>query len=82
MAYEVKVNTGNLFKNDNPKNENSPPYTGKVNIGGAMYYQSAWVAKTKDGKSYFNQKFTPMDGPKQQKPEKASYDIDADDIPF
>lgn len=83
MAFEVKLNTGQLFKNEKPQNENSPPYTGKVNIGGSMYYQSAWVGETKNGKKYFNQKFTPMDDSKStQKPQPKSYDVDEDSIPF
>lgn len=83
MAFELQLNTGHLYKNENPKNEKSPPYTGKVNVGGVMYYQSAWIDETKTGKKRFSQKFTPMDDSKStQKPQSKSYDVDEDSIPF
>jgi hypothetical protein len=83
MAYEVKPNTGSLFKNDKMKNEKSPTYTGTVNIDGVDYWQSAWVNETKDGKKYFSQKFNRKDPPAEQpKGEAKAYDLDDDAIPF
>jgi len=34
MAYEIKPNTGSLFKNDKMKHDKSPTYTGTINIDG------------------------------------------------
>jgi hypothetical protein len=82
VAYEIKPNTGSLFKNDKMKHEKSPTYTGTVNIDGVEYYQSAWVNETKDGKKYFAQKFNRKDGAVAQEKKPTSYDLDDDAIPF
>lgn len=45
---------GFLFPNKNKKGEKSPDYSGKIEIGGVVYYASAWVDKTKDEQSYLS----------------------------
>lgn len=60
MAYEMRDNTGSLFKNDRKENENHADYTGKVLIAGVEYYQNAWVKTAKSGKKYFSQSFKPV----------------------
>jgi len=86
MAYEMKENTGSLFKNEKATSENHPGYTGKVLIGGVMYWQSAWL-KEANGKRYFSQSFKPVE---QQAPTQARSKPEPepvggsfnDDIPF
>jgi uncharacterized protein (DUF736 family) len=81
MAYEMKDNSGSLFKNDKATSENSPSHTGTVLIGGVKYYQSAWVKETKDGRKYFSQSFKPVDDTSYAKREPTSQAID-DEVPF
>lgn len=52
-GYQIRVNSGNLFKNnsDNPK---APQYRGLVNIDGKGYDLALW----KTEKGYLNVKFT------------------------
>jgi len=52
-GYEIRENSGNLFKNDsdNPK---APSYKGLVNIEGVGYQLALW----KTEKGYLNVKFT------------------------
>ena len=70
--YETKDMTGSLFKNDKPKNEKSPPYTGRMKIEGKEYWMNAWVNEKKDGSKYFGFTFNPVE---QEK--KSSDDIGA-----
>lgn len=57
MAYEIKENTGSLFRNDTKEGETHPDYKGSVKIDGKEYYLSAWVKATKEGKKYFSLSF-------------------------
>ena len=49
MAYEQKVNTGILFKNNKKTTEKHPDYTGKANIDGAEKELSGWVKNGEKG---------------------------------
>jgi len=52
-GYEIRVNSGNLFKN-NSENPKAPSYRGLVNIEGVGYNLALW----KTEKGYLNVKFT------------------------
>ena len=43
MAYEVRDNTGTLFKNDRKELDTHPDYNGKALISGVEYWISAWI---------------------------------------
>lgn len=88
MAYEMRDNSGSLFKNNKPRNEKSPQWTGKAMIDGKMRFFDAWEKKDKNGNTWFSCSFKEM---QQVKQEIAAFDnisnqdtIDAfeDDIPF
>lgn len=64
--YEIKDMTGSLFKNDKPRNEKSPPYTGRIKIRGEEFWINGFVNEKKDGTKYFGLTFNPCEG---QKPE-------------
>ena len=75
MAYEIKENTGSIFKNEYKKdNEKAPDYKGKANIDGKTKDISCWINETKDGKKYFAVKFSD-EYVKEQKEEPS-------DLPF
>jgi len=83
MAFEKRDLSGAVFKNKKPMNENSPNMTGNAMIDGVEYWVNGWTKTNKDGEKWISLAFKRKDGPKQQqKPEKTSYDIDADSIPF
>jgi len=46
VAYELRDNSGNLFKNEKREKENQPHARGEAMIDGVVYQISAW---TKDG---------------------------------
>lgn len=83
MAYEMKDMTGSLWKNDKATADNHPTHTGRVMIDGVMYWQSAWVKDSNDGRRYFSQAFRRIEQEAPQKPQpKKAADIPHDDIPF
>jgi hypothetical protein len=81
-GWEIKLNSGNLFKNtsDNPK---APLYSGAVNIDGSEWRLALW----KSEKGYLSCKFTQdnhvggMDFDKPVPTENLSKEPN-DDIPF
>lgn len=54
MAYEMKNNSGSLFKNDKKETETHPDYKGSAKINGEEYWVSAWNNKSKDGVPYLS----------------------------
>lgn len=64
---EAKDLTWVLFKNDNPKTEKHPQYSGKATIGGVEYFMDAWVNE-KNGRKYFSGKLKPKDGHAHSRP--------------
>ena len=58
MAYEVKPNTGSLFKNDNKATDTHPDYKGSGLIEGVGdVWLDAWINTAKDGSKYMSLKF-------------------------
>ena len=72
--YETKDMTGSLFKNENPKSEKSPPYTGTAKINGTMYRVSGFLNESKAGKKYFGLTFQEADGQHQLSSKPSSSD--------
>jgi uncharacterized protein (DUF736 family) len=83
MAYEMKDNTGSLFRNEKKETDNHPDHTGQIKIGGVEYWVSAWINESKSGQKYFGMKFKPKDEQRQAAPQgnQGGADID-DEIPF
>lgn len=92
MAFEIRDNTGTLFKNDRKEKDSHPDYQGNALIGGVDYWISAWIKDGKNGK-FMSLAFKPKEERARQIGEDArsSYDEPAprggqmpldDDIPF
>jgi uncharacterized protein (DUF736 family) len=91
MADYDNTNRGVLFKAKEKKSENSPAYTGNINVGGKEYKISAWVKESKNtGDKFFSISVSdPNDAggyqPKQSAPQKKDTGVsmlDDDIIPF
>jgi hypothetical protein len=90
MAYELKDNSGSLFRNEKKETDKHPNATGTVMVGGVEYWISAW---TKDGaKGKFQSlAFKPKEPPRapastvskmmDSYDDKKPYELD-DEIPF
>jgi hypothetical protein len=77
MAYELRDNSGSLFRNED---QSKSEYSGTVMIAGVEYWINAWVKEGKKGK-FFSLSFRP----KQERPEPRTQEwkeeLD-DEIPF
>ena len=82
MAFEQKDNSGAIFKNKNPKNEKSPPLSGKAMIAGVEYWVSAWSKTDKNGEKWISFAVNPMNPPLSQTQTSNAVDLDEDSIPF
>lgn len=76
MGYKNE-NSGALFKNTEKKTDKHPDYRGSINVGGTDYWLSAWIKKSKDGKTYMSLAVSD----KQGGGKKREQDEDSD-IPF
>ena len=65
MAYEMKDNTGSIFKNQKKLTESHPTGTGTCLIDGKEYWVSSWIKKDKNGQPWNSLAFTL----KEEKPE-------------
>lgn len=91
MAYEIKPNSGSLFKNDRKQSDRHPDYTGTANVNGKEVRISAWVRESANGKKYFSLAFSDMDfqstapqqGAAPQRPATVAQPVQpGDDLPF
>lgn len=93
MAFEVKENTGSLFRNNRKESERHPDHNGSVRIDGHDYWISAWIKEAKDGQKYFSLAFKRKDGTAARPDDKArSFEREAqkhfpsatlnDEVPF
>jgi uncharacterized protein (DUF736 family) len=88
MAYEMKPNTGSLFKNDKKETDSHPDYKGSALIDGlGECWLDAWVNTANNGSKYMSVKIKPKDanGAAKVMPAVGSYtadDDDSEDIPF
>ena len=81
MGFETKPGNGALFKNDRKAEESQPDYRGDINVGGTLYWLSAWVKTDKNNKKYFSLSLQPKERNYEDDiPEPAP--IDSDGPPF
>jgi hypothetical protein len=84
--FEIKPNTGALFKNNDKQSDNSPDYKGEGHIEGAgEIWINAWLKESKNGVKYFSFSFKPKDvarKPGSGGARPSVRDELADEIPF
>jgi uncharacterized protein (DUF736 family) len=87
MAYEVRPNTGSLFKNDKKETDSHPDYKGSGLIEGVgEVWLDAWINTSNNGTKYMSLKFKRKDAAQtgsyaRQEPQRSPADLD-DDVPF
>lgn len=79
MSYELKPDTGSLFKNDRKTTDQHPGATGSALIGGVAYFVDAWTNTKPDGSKYQALKFKRKD---KQPFDAGPAPDDADSPPF
>lgn len=50
MAYELRDNSGTLFRNDKRKKDSHPHARGEAMIGGVLYEVAAWTKEGRNGR--------------------------------
>lgn len=84
MAYELKDNSGALFKNDEkpPGDDRLPNYKGRIMAGGVEYYLNAWLNDTKDGRRFLKLSLKPKEARPAPPPSAPQPAGPEDDVPF
>jgi uncharacterized protein (DUF736 family) len=81
MSNYDNTNTGALFKNTAKDGEKSPDYRGSINVDGVEHWLSAWIKKSKEGKTYMSLSIKPKEEAPKKAPAGDLRDMD-DDVPF
>ena len=88
MAYEMRENSGSLFKNDKKETESHPNAKGQALINGVVFWVSAWTKTDKNGNKWQSLSFKPKDeqaaNSEPAKPRKDGGVVDEldNDLPF
>jgi uncharacterized protein (DUF736 family) len=61
MSDYDNTNSGALFKNERKETEKHPDYTGQLNVNGVDHWVSAWIKKSKTGKTFMSLSIKPKD---------------------
>ena len=69
MAYEMKPDSGFLFKNDRREKDTHPHAKGTALIDGVEYWMDAWTNEDRNGNKYQSLKFKR----KEERPQQGGY---------
>lgn len=72
--YIPKEGKGSLWKNDNPKTEKSPQYTGSAMYEGKLIKFTGFINEAKSGKKYIGLNLGPAEDQSFQKKEAPKED--------
>ena len=85
MAYEIRPNSGSVFRNTRRRTDNDAAYTGSALVDGKEYWLNCWPKKDKNGDTWMSFSFREKQ-PRQQeetRQEAAPVELhDNDSIPF
>jgi hypothetical protein len=76
-----RENSGILFKNDRKQNDNSPDYTGSINVAGVEYQISGWIKQGAKAK-FMSLAVKPPKSAGETKQTAPANDFHNDSIPF
>ena len=82
MAYEMRPNSGTLFKNEEKQEETHADYQGEALIDGTVYWFNAWIKTGKSGKKFMSCSFKPKTDRPAAKPKGGPIGDLENDIPF
>jgi hypothetical protein len=60
MAFEVKELSGSLFRNLDKAKPDDRDYSGQARINGELFWISAYVRESKNGKKYLDLRYKPQ----------------------
>jgi len=60
-TYEMRDNSGSLFKNQKKEKDSHPNATGKAMIDGKLFWVSAWTKQDRNGNAWQSLAFKPVE---------------------
>tara|TARA_B110000971_G_scaffold220157_1_gene262983 strand:- start:801 stop:1061 length:261 start_codon:yes stop_codon:yes gene_type:complete len=86
MAYELRDNSGSMFKNERKEKETHPDYKGTAMVGGVEMWMSAWLKTSGSGTKFMSFSFQPKEQqqaalPAARQAAQPAPELD-DDMPF
>lgn len=86
MAYEVKDNSGSIFKNTKKEKDTHPTMTGSAMIDGVEYWVSGWTKESEKSGKWISLSFKKKETVNKEGKAKAQKAMDDDftndEIPF
>ncbi len=83
MAFEIKPDSGSLFRNDRKETDSHPLYKGSALIGGVEYWLDAWLNESPNlGVKYMSLKFKPKEARQPVSAPTQAAELDDDFVPF
>lgn len=73
MAYEIKDNSGTLFRNEK-KSERSPEYSGVATVNGVQFKVAAWVKQSPGKSPFLSMSFTSVEDANAARPKFVAAD--------
>lgn len=81
MAYEIRDNSGSLFKNNKREKETHPNARGECMVDGVLYEVSAWTKYDKNENPWQSLAFKRKEEKSEVAPKGKKQDF-SDDVPF
>lgn len=80
MAYEIRDNSGSMFKNRRKEKDSHPDMTGEIMVEGKLYWFNAWRKVDKNNNPWYSFAVKPKEI-RDAAPEGKQAPVE-DDIPF
>lgn len=80
MAYEIRNNSGSMFKNTRKEKDTHADMSGEIMVDGKLYWLNGWRKIDKNGNPWYSVSVKEKGERPQEGPTKAA-PVD-DDIPF
>lgn len=81
MAWEVRDNSGSMFKNNRKEKDSQADMTGEAMIEGKTFWVNAWRKVDKNGNPWYSFSFKEKEQ-RAAAPERNTKPTPDDDIPF
>lgn len=83
MSYEMRPNSGSVFKNQRRRTDNDAAYTGSALVDGKEYWLNCWPKKDKNGDTWMSFSFREKQPrPQEETHQEAAPAVSDDEIPF
>ena len=81
MSYEVRDQSGTMFRNKRKERDSHPDWSGDGMVNGQLVWLNAWEKKDKNGNLFYSFSFKNKQAKEEPRQQGANIGPD-DDIPF